>query len=190
MIAVKLQLEGFNVVGVAADGRKAVGLVGRELPDLVTMDIMMPVMDGIEATKIITKEHPSTRVIMVTARTDRETLYRCLTAGAVGFLTKPFSMDELTATMREAARGGLPIAAGIMASMPENAAGNVLGPPVAFFTEVESVILRHLAENASSRTIAAATGLTLPEVAEIQSLIAQKIELRNAIESHSGPHSQ
>ena len=67
-----------------------------------------------------------------------------------------------------------------MASMPEKEAGNVPGPPVAFFTEVESVILRHLAENASPRTIAAATELTLPEVGGIQSLIAQKIELRNA----------
>lgn len=189
LIAINLTRDGFDVVGTAANGRQAIEIVRQERPSLVTMDIMMPVMDGFEATQVIARDYPSTRVVAVTARAQVSDLYRCLEAGAVGFITKPFSMDELTATLREVIRGGLPIAAAVMAAVQHNKPSDVPSTPKTFFTETESTILRLLAANTSIHDIAAATGLTAPEVAEIQSLIARKIQLLNDIEGYSKPQS-
>lgn len=187
--AYSLKRGGFNVVGTAANGREAIEIVGRERPDLVTMDLMMPVMDGNAATRIITRDHPGTRVVAVTARSGLDDLYRALESGAVGFLTKPFSTDEMHATLREVMRGGLPIAAAIMAAISRKEPGHASNPPTTFFTRTESAVLRHLADNAPIHAIAASTGLTVPEVTEIQSLIARKIQLRNDIEGYSKPQS-
>jgi DNA-binding NarL/FixJ family response regulator len=189
LISVNLQLDGFDVVGVAAHGRQAIELVRQKRPSLVTMNIMMPVMDGYEATQVIVRDYPRTQVVVVTARATVDDLYRCLEAGAVGFLTKPFSPDELTATLREVVDGGLPIAAAVIAAMPRKKSSDVPKPPTTFFTSIESTILRLLAANTPIDGIAEVTGLTAHEVAEIQSLIARKIQLLNEIEGYSKPQS-
>jgi len=189
LISVNLQLDGFDVVGIAAHGRQAIELVRQKRPTLVTMDIMMPVMDGFEATQVIARDYPGTRVVVVTARAQVDDLYRCLEAGAVGFLTKPFSPDELTATLREVVNGGLPIAAAVMAAVPRKKSSDVPKPPTTFFTRTESTILRLLAANTPIHGIRAATGLTAREVVECQSLIARKIQLLNDIEGYSKPQS-
>lgn len=180
-----LERSDFAVVDTAADGRQAVDLVDLHRPDLVTMDIMLPVMDGWEAARAISERYPATRVVMVTARaSDQENLLQALALGAVGFLTKPFSMDELSATLREAVDGGFPIAPAIAATLrsPEGQ-GWLLSSEPKFFTDVESAVLRHLSENRSVREIAERTGFTAHEVREIQVLLTEKIKLRSSLES-------
>lgn len=189
LIMISLKLDGFDVVGIAGNGRQAIEMVRQERPSLVTMDIMMPVMDGFEATRVIARDYPSTRVVAVTARAQVADLYRCLQAGAVGFLTKPFSPDELTATLREVTRGGFPIAAAVMAAVSRWGPSTASDTPEVSFTKTESTILRLLSANTPIHKIAAATGLTAPEVAEIQSLIARKIQLLSDIEGYSKPQS-
>ncbi|MGP3937293.1 response regulator transcription factor [Nonomuraea sp. KM88] len=182
-LALILARSGFEVVGVAIEGGEAVAAVRRTRPDLVTMDLMLPGMDGWVATEIIAREHPSTRVVCVTAKDERADLLRGLAAGAVGFLTKPFSVDELVATLREVLRGGYPIAAAIMASLsPPGTARTAPVPAISLFTELEATVLRHLADNLSTPQIAAATGFTVQEVTELQALIAEKIKLRTALQ--------
>jgi DNA-binding NarL/FixJ family response regulator len=170
---------GFEVLGVARSGEDAVRMVRENPPNVVSMDISLAGMDGYRATEIIAREHPSSRVVMVTARDDRAALLRGLEAGAVGFLTKPFSMDELQATLHEAIRGGFPIAAAIMAATT----GRDTGAGVHLFTPLEKTVLRYLADDVSIADIAARTGLSTKEIVEVQSLIAEKINLRNAIEN-------
>jgi DNA-binding NarL/FixJ family response regulator len=184
-LRISLGYSGFTVVGTATDGKQAVEQVEFHRPDLVTMDIMMPGMDGWSAARIIGERYPATRVVMVTARAgDRDNLLRALAHGAVGFLTKPFSMDELIATLREAAGGGFPIAPAITAALGHREAdAQHPSPEPKFFTDVESGVLRHLAENRSAREIAERTGFTLHEVHEIQVLLAEKIKLRSSLES-------
>jgi DNA-binding NarL/FixJ family response regulator len=131
------------------------------------------------------KEQDSSQFVMVTAcESDRESILRARALSAVGFLTKPFSMDELSATLREAADGGFPIASAIAATLrsPEGG-GCLLFPEPKFFTDVESAVLRHLSENRSVREIAERTGFTAHEVREIQVLLTEKIKPRNSLES-------
>jgi DNA-binding NarL/FixJ family response regulator len=97
--------DDMEVVGEAADGSEAVALVAAHLPDVVLMDIRMPVLDGIEATRAITLANPSTRVLILTTFDLDEYVYAALRAGASGFLLKDTRPEELLAGIRTIAAG-------------------------------------------------------------------------------------
>ena len=97
--------DGLEVVGDAADGQKAVELVGQLRPDVVLMDIRMPVLDGIEATRRIGERYPGTAVLVLTTYDLDEYVFAALEAGASGFLLKDCPPDELTSAIRVVARG-------------------------------------------------------------------------------------
>lgn len=99
-----------EVVGQAADGREAVAVVSRERPDLVLMDIRMPVMDGIEATRRIRADLPDTEVLILTTFDTDEYAYRALQAGASGFLLKDTPPQDLLRAIAVAGAGGAVIA--------------------------------------------------------------------------------
>jgi DNA-binding NarL/FixJ family response regulator len=105
--------DDIEVVGEAADGAEAVELALRERPDVVVMDIRMPVLDGIAATERITAEHPGTRVLILTTFDLDEYVYDALRAGASGFLLKDTPPDELIAAIHVVARGDALIAPAI-----------------------------------------------------------------------------
>jgi DNA-binding NarL/FixJ family response regulator len=101
---------GIEVVGTAADGGEAVELALSERPDVVLMDLEMPVLDGIEATRRITAEVEGAAVVILTSFSDRERILRALDAGAVGYLLKDAEPDELVRGIFAAARGESPLA--------------------------------------------------------------------------------
>ena len=86
---------GWEVVGEAANGDEAVSLFRSLKPDLVTMDIVMPNLDGVEALRAIRDEDPSARVCMVSALNQREKLSECIRLGAIDFIVKPFDKARL-----------------------------------------------------------------------------------------------
>ncbi|AEE15645.1 response regulator [Treponema brennaborense] len=98
---------GLEIAAVAGNGEEAVELFKRTLPDIVTMDITMPKLDGIGCLKQIMNIKPETRVVMCTALKDHETGLAALKAGAFGFVSKPFTAvqltEELTAAMNDIA---------------------------------------------------------------------------------------
>jgi len=96
--------DGIEVVGSAADGATAVSLVDELAPDVVLMDLRMPVMGGVEATRRITADS-TTRVVVLTTFTDDESIFPALRAGAAGYLTKDASAEEIEAAIR-AVHGG------------------------------------------------------------------------------------
>jgi DNA-binding NarL/FixJ family response regulator len=98
------QIPGVTVVAEASDGREAIKLVGTEHPDVVLMDITMPVMNGLEATTRIVKEFPGTRVVMLSVHTDEEYVLQALRAGATGYLLKDAGCDELGIAVAASAR--------------------------------------------------------------------------------------
>ncbi len=97
---------GLEVVGEAGDGQEAVARVAELRPDVVLMDVRMPTMDGIEATRRITAAHDDVRVVVLTTFDLDEYVYGCLQAGASAFLLKDAKEDQLVAAIRIAADGG------------------------------------------------------------------------------------
>jgi two-component system, NarL family, response regulator LiaR len=94
--------EDFELVGEATNGVDAVSLCDTLLPDIVLMDIYMPQMDGLTATQKIRQRHPEIRVIVLTSLKDDEILSRMMHAGAVNYILKDASIDELAAAIRKA----------------------------------------------------------------------------------------
>jgi DNA-binding NarL/FixJ family response regulator len=100
-------LEGFSVVGTASDGRDALHQVDELTPDVVLMDIQMPQVDGVEATRRITARHPSVRVVMLTMNEDDDTVVSAIRAGASGYLLKGSGAEEVSGAIRSAHAGGM-----------------------------------------------------------------------------------
>ena len=106
MILKKLLIEkGHEIVAEAGDGKHAVQLYRQHKPDLVTMDITMPVMDGIQAVKHIHEEDPFARIIMVTAIGQRSIITEAIKAGASSFIIKPFDPEQVEETINKVLAG-------------------------------------------------------------------------------------
>jgi len=95
----------FSITGEAADGEEAVRLVEKQKPDIAFMDISMPKLDGIEATKLIRQNTPETKVIILTVHEDEEYAFHVLRAGASGYLVKNASKKEIFEAIRSAMAG-------------------------------------------------------------------------------------
>jgi len=97
--------EDIEVVGEAIDGREAIELTRKMKPDILLLDIAMPRMDGIEATKILSRECPLTRIVILTANDDDDFVFKLIKAGATGYLLKDTSTDEVLSAIRSANTG-------------------------------------------------------------------------------------
>ena len=147
---------GFAVVGAASDGAEAVALAAEHQPDVVLMDLSMPGVDGIEATRRLLVDRPESRVVVLTSFSDRERILDALDAGAVGYLLKDAEPDELLRGIEAAARGESPLA--------PKAARAVLtaraeGRPAAELTAREQEVLALLAEGLANKQIARRLGI-------------------------------
>lgn len=98
-------LDGIEVVGVAADGAEAVRLAAAERPDVVLMDLRMPVLDGVEATRAIRAADPAVEVVVLTTYADDDSIFGALRAGARGYLTKDAGSREIARAIHAAAAG-------------------------------------------------------------------------------------
>jgi NarL family two-component system response regulator LiaR len=97
--------EDFELVGDASNGSEAIALCDKLKPDVVLMDIVMPHMDGVEATQQITRLYPQIKVVALTSLKDDLLVAQMLGAGAVSYILKDASIDELAETLRSAANG-------------------------------------------------------------------------------------
>lgn len=96
-------LENFTVVGTASDGEQAIALARQTNPDLITIDLTMPNMDGIDAIPLLVDACPDARILVVSALSDKATAIDALSRGAQGFLCKPFTDEELQQALQELA---------------------------------------------------------------------------------------
>jgi DNA-binding NarL/FixJ family response regulator len=101
--------QGVELVGTAANGEEAVSLCAEREPDVVLMDLEMPVLDGIEATARIRAAQPGVAVVVLTSFSDRQRILRALDAGAAGYLLKDAEPGELANSIEAAARGEAPL---------------------------------------------------------------------------------
>lgn len=152
-------LDGIEVVGAAADGRDAIHVIAETEPDVVVMDIQMPHLDGIEATRHITGRQPGVRVVMLTMNEDDDTVLSAIRAGASGYLLKGSGADEVQTAIRAAAAGGMVFGASLAARVSSyfsGAATRAEEPePFPDLTDRERDVLRLLAAGRSNDAIAA-----------------------------------
>ena len=97
--------EGVEIIGEAENGREAVRLVEAHRPDVVVMDISMPVLNGLEATKQIKKRFPATKVLILTMHVNEEYIFEIIKAGASGYIVKMAVPEELVLAIRAVAKG-------------------------------------------------------------------------------------
>lgn len=102
-IALHPRLHNLSIVGLAKNGVEAIELCQRNAPDVVTMDLTMPEMDGIACIDILLRNHPKINILVVSALGDKTTAISALKKGARGFLQKPFSDDQLADALLEVA---------------------------------------------------------------------------------------
>ncbi len=180
-------LEGISVVGTAPDGRAAIAAVDAQQPDVVVMDVQMPELDGIAATREITARHPHVGVVVLTMSEDDETVFAAMRAGARGYLLKGAAQDEIRQAIEIVASGGLLFGAAIAQRV---GAFFVAGPPTDVPAEVfpqltprEREILDLLAAGRSNAQIAQALFLSPKTVRNNTSNIFAKLQVADRAEA-------
>ena len=183
-----LELAGMEVVGEAADGREAVELCRPLAPDVVLMDVRMPVMDGIEATRQIAAAAPQTRTLILTTFDQDENVYRALEAGASGFLLKDAGRERLVDAIETVARGEALVAPQILERL---VAHYVAAPPVEArrppaldeLTERELEVLRLIGLGLSNDEIAARLYVSMATVKTHVRHVLAKLALRDRVQA-------
>ena len=177
---------GLRVVGEAADGREAVERTRLLRPDVVLMDVRMPVLDGIEATRRLVLADQPARIVMLTTFERDEYVYRALRAGASGFLLKTAQPPELAAAVRAVAAGDTLLAPSITRRLVEDFArrpppGPALPEALAELTPREVEVLRLIAEGLANREIAARLVLGEATIKTHVNRILFKLDLRDRV---------
>jgi DNA-binding NarL/FixJ family response regulator len=174
-----------EVVGEAADGVQALAAVGAYEPDVVLMDLRMPGLDGVAATRRLRADHPAVRVLALTTFDGDDEVFPALRAGAVGYLLKDANTERLVEAVLAADRGESVLAPSVaakvvarVAALPESA-GAVRQPLVDPLTDRELEVLRHLAAGLSNREIAAAVHLSEGTVKNHVTTILAKLGARD-----------
>lgn len=177
-----------EVVGEAENGRQALEKVAQQRPQVVLMDVRMPVLDGVAATRLLHEEHPDVRVIMLTTFDDDEYVFEGLRAGAVGYLLKDVPSQKLIEAIQAAARGESflqpSVAARVVAEFARlsesggraQAANQALVEPL---TERELEVLQEIATGGSNRDIAERLFITEGTVKNHVTSILGKLDVRD-----------
>jgi DNA-binding NarL/FixJ family response regulator len=174
--------EGFDVLGEAEDGAEAVRLASELHPDVVLMDVSMPEMNGIEATRRIHGALPEVRVIMLTMHADAEVISEAIRAGASGYLVKDCSTDEVAEAVRLAAGGDTALSPRLAATMLDEVR-RLDRPNVAeedrVITKREEEVLQLIADGCSTPEVAAQLYISQKTVKNHLASIYQKLDARD-----------
>jgi len=173
---------GFDVVGEAPDGAEAVRLAVELHPDVILMDVTMPVLDGVEATRQVRDRVPGTQVVILTMHADREVLVDAIRAGAAGYLVKDCSTEEVVDTVRKAAAGETALSAELAASMLGEVRDLVRGEDggaEAIISKREEEVLQLIADGLSTTEVAAKLYISVKTVKNHLASIYQKLDTRD-----------
>ena len=172
-----METYGFAVVGEASDGEEGVRMARALEPDVVLMDVTMPVLDGVEATRRIRQSCPGTRVVMLTMHADREVLAKAIRVGASGYLVKDASTDEVAEAVRAAANGDGALSPEFARSMLREARTLVSpAPSEPVISKREEEVLQLVADGLSTTEVASKLYISVKTVKNHLASIYQKLD--------------
>jgi len=169
----------FRVVGEAADGEEAVALVTEKQPDVALMDLFMPRLSGIDATRRIGKRGLPTRVLVLSMHEGRSQVEEVLRAGAVGYILKTAAPEDLLAAVDAVRNGDSYLSPAITQQVVEAIAnpGKATPQGLAALTDREREVLQLIAEGQSSKEIAALLGVSLKTVDSHRANLMEKLDI-------------
>ncbi len=180
-----LELESdLTVIGEAKDGRQAVALVKKLRPAVVLMDIAMPLLNGLEATRQVLKAVPSTKVLILSAHSDDAYVQNATDAGAVGFLLKQTSAHEVCRAIREVHNGRMFFSPSISLrrdrlNSPSSSRTGPLTKRAAQLTSRETEVLQLIAEGGANKQIAAELGIAIKTIEKHREHLMQKLDIHD-----------
>jgi DNA-binding NarL/FixJ family response regulator len=176
--------EDIEVVGTAANGAEAVEMAREFTPDVVLMDLVMPVMDGVEATRRLVHDLPSAQVVVLTSFSDQERILAALDAGAIGYLLKDVDPAELVRGVRAAARGESPLhpkaARSLLSSRTE---GRPTERTNVELTPREAQVLSLLRQGLANKQIARSLGISQATVKAHLTSVFQRIGVTDRVQA-------
>jgi DNA-binding NarL/FixJ family response regulator len=185
-ICALLALAGdIEVVGEADNGSEALKMVKEIEPSVVLMDIAMPIMDGLEATRRICKEFPRTRVLVLTQYDDKEYVFPVIEAGASGFISKVAASSELAIGIRSVYQGDSylsPSIARLLIEDYQNTSGKISRDPYKHLTNREREVLKLVAEGHTTQEIADILVISPKTVEGHRTNLMAKLGIRNRTE--------
>ncbi len=173
-----------QVVGEAGTGRQAVQLAQTLRPDVVVMDIAMPLLNGLEATRQIVKELPATRVVVLSSYSDDEYVRQLAEAGTAGYLIKQTAAADLVKAIREARKGNAFFSPAITQRLVEQyrgtlAAGAPPGKSTDLLTSREAEVLQLIAEGKPNKQIAGVLGVSIKTVESHRQRLMNKLNIHD-----------
>ncbi|RJE90273.1 DNA-binding response regulator [Paenibacillus sp. 1011MAR3C5] len=165
--------EDFEVIGVALNGQEAIQLCHLQ-PDVILMDIQMPIMDGIESTKIIKQQYPFILVMMLTTFQDERNIRLALQAGAEGYLLKSSTVEKMAENIRAITSGATVLSPDVLKTIMEPSRESLQG-----LTERESDIVELVSQGLSNKEISEQLYLSVGTVRNMLTIILDKLELRD-----------
>jgi NarL family two-component system response regulator LiaR len=172
----------FTLVGQAANGLHAVELCGQTTPDVVLMDLIMPEMDGVEATRQIRERYPSVHVLALTSAKDEVMINRALLAGAIGYLLKDISIHDLGNAIRAAAAGKPALSPEVFQVLVQTSHAHRPATQDYDLTPRELEVIRLLVQGYSNAQIAGKLSISLSTVKSHNSNIMSKLGARTRTE--------
>jgi DNA-binding NarL/FixJ family response regulator len=179
------QEDGMEVVGEAENGRQAVSLARTHRPAVVLMDVAMPLLNGVEATRQIVRELKNTKVLMLSSYGDDNSLNQTIAAGASGFLVKQTAADEMLQAIREVAAGNSFFSPTVAQRLRERRFGtNAPDPDAAASAKVqltarEAEVLQLIAEGFANKQIADELGISIKTVEKHRQQVLNKLNIHD-----------
>lgn len=169
-----------EVVAEAADGREAVEKVRETLPDVAVIDISMPVLDGLEVVSQLHHYYPKMPILILTMHEEEQYVFRGISAGAKGYITKRSAPEQMVNAIRKVHAGGRYLSDAAAESLAQHlASGTQERSPLDTLSNREIQVLRHLALGKTTREIAEAYHLSIKTVDTYRYRLLKKLNLRN-----------
>ncbi len=174
-----------EVIGEAANGRQAVDMMQKLHPDVVVMDIAMPLLNGLEATRQILKLFPAAKVLILSAHSDDEYIDRVIAIGAVGYLIKQSSAEFLSKAIREAQKGNLVYSPTVSRRLQAHATGSssrngvLLTNKAPRLTPREVELVQLVAEGKANKQIALELDISIKTVEKHRQSVMEKLDIHD-----------